>query len=80
MALKVLFYSPRIAPNTGNAIRMVAATGAEPVVAGKPFAPIYRLAFEEVETLFGGPMDPRRILAIGDVDEMLAAYHASIAA
>jgi tRNA (cytidine/uridine-2'-O-)-methyltransferase len=27
--LRVLFYSPRIAPNTGNAIRMVAATGAE---------------------------------------------------
>lgn len=26
---KVMFYSPRIAPNTGNAIRMVAATGAE---------------------------------------------------
>ena len=25
---KVMFYSPRIAPNTGNAIRMVAATGA----------------------------------------------------
>lgn len=26
---RVLFFSPRIAPNTGNAIRMVAATGAE---------------------------------------------------
>ncbi|WP_197382320.1 tRNA (cytidine(34)-2'-O)-methyltransferase [Mycolicibacterium mengxianglii] len=26
---RLLFYSPRIAPNTGNAIRMVAATGAE---------------------------------------------------
>ena len=26
---KILFHSPRIAPNTGNAIRMVAATGAE---------------------------------------------------
>lgn len=26
---KVLFVSPRIAPNTGNAIRMVAVTGAE---------------------------------------------------
>ncbi|MGB3332380.1 MAG: tRNA (cytidine(34)-2'-O)-methyltransferase [Mycobacterium sp.] len=26
---KVMFYSPRIPPNTGNAIRMVAATGAE---------------------------------------------------
>lgn len=25
----VMFYSPRIAPNTGNAIRMVAATGAQ---------------------------------------------------
>lgn len=26
---RVLFYSPRIAPNTGDAIRMVAATGCE---------------------------------------------------
>lgn len=26
---RIMFYSPRIAPNTGNAIRMVAATGAE---------------------------------------------------
>ncbi|MGV9797845.1 tRNA (cytidine(34)-2'-O)-methyltransferase [Mycobacterium sp. NPDC003449] len=26
---RVMFYSPRIAPNTGNAIRMVAATGCE---------------------------------------------------
>jgi tRNA (cytidine/uridine-2'-O-)-methyltransferase len=26
---RVLFYSPRIAPNTGNAIRLVAATGCE---------------------------------------------------
>ena len=27
--IKLLFYSPRIAPNTGNAIRTAAATGAE---------------------------------------------------
>ncbi|CAN5537446.1 tRNA (cytidine(34)-2'-O)-methyltransferase [soil metagenome] len=26
---RLMFYSPRIAPNTGNAIRMVAATGTE---------------------------------------------------
>ena len=26
---RLLFFSPRIAPNTGNAIRMVAATGCE---------------------------------------------------
>lgn len=29
VVFKVLFFSPRIAPNTGNAIRMVAATGCE---------------------------------------------------
>jgi tRNA (cytidine/uridine-2'-O-)-methyltransferase len=29
LVFRVLFYSPRIAPNTGNAIRMVAATGCE---------------------------------------------------
>ena len=27
--IRLMFFSPRIAPNTGNAIRMVAATGAE---------------------------------------------------
>ena len=29
VVFKVMFFSPRIAPNTGNAIRMVAATGCE---------------------------------------------------
>ncbi len=29
LVFNVLFFSPRIAPNTGNAIRMVAATGCE---------------------------------------------------
>jgi tRNA (cytidine/uridine-2'-O-)-methyltransferase len=29
VVFRVLFHSPRIAPNTGNAIRMVAATGCE---------------------------------------------------
>jgi tRNA (cytidine/uridine-2'-O-)-methyltransferase len=29
LVFRVMFYSPRIAPNTGNAIRMVAATGCE---------------------------------------------------
>lgn len=29
VVFKVMFYSPRIAPNTGNAIRTAAATGAE---------------------------------------------------
>ncbi len=29
IVFRILFFSPRIAPNTGNAIRMVAATGCE---------------------------------------------------
>jgi tRNA (cytidine/uridine-2'-O-)-methyltransferase len=29
VVFRVMFYSPRIAPNTGNAIRLVAATGCE---------------------------------------------------
>src|SRR6476659_4101032 len=29
VVFRVMFYSPRIAPNTGNAIRMVAGTGCE---------------------------------------------------
>ena len=29
VVFRLLFFSPRIAPNTGNAIRMVAATGCE---------------------------------------------------
>jgi ribonucleotide monophosphatase NagD (HAD superfamily) len=35
-------------------------------MAGKPFAPIYGLALAEAKTLLGRPVDPRRILCIGD--------------
>lgn len=40
--------------------------GGKVVMAGKPHAPIYRLAFDEVETIAGRPVDHRRLLAIGD--------------
>ena len=34
--------------------------------AGKPHQPIYDLALEKVEKLRGRPVDPHRVLAIGD--------------
>lgn len=35
-------------------------------MAGKPHAPIYRLALAEAEALLGRPVDPARVLCIGD--------------
>ena len=40
--------------------------GGRAVMAGKPHAPIYRLAFAEIDALAGRIVDKRRILAIGD--------------
>ena len=43
-----------------------AQLGGRVVMAGKPFAPIYRLAFAEIDALAGRVVDKARILAIGD--------------
>jgi HAD superfamily hydrolase (TIGR01459 family) len=40
--------------------------GGQTVMAGKPYAPIYELALEDVAVRLGRPVDRRRILAIGD--------------
>jgi HAD superfamily hydrolase (TIGR01459 family) len=40
--------------------------GGKVVMAGKPYAPIYALAREAAERAAGRPVDPARILAIGD--------------
>jgi ribonucleotide monophosphatase NagD (HAD superfamily) len=40
--------------------------GGRVVMAGKPHAPIYRLAFAEIEALAGREIGPDRVLAIGD--------------
>lgn len=50
----------------GTVAKQYEKMGGKVIMAGKPYAPIYRLAFDEVETLFGEPVDHRRILAIGD--------------
>ena len=45
---------------------LYAALDGPVLMAGKPYAPIYRLALAEAEILLGRTPDPRRILCIGD--------------
>jgi len=40
--------------------------GGEVLMAGKPYAPIYDLALTEAARLLGRPVDPARVLCIGD--------------
>src|SRR5262249_42993731 len=50
----------------GAVAREYEAIGGRVVMAGKPFAPIYELAFRELEALTGAPVAKNRLLAIGD--------------
>lgn len=50
----------------GAVARDYAEMGGRVVMAGKPYAPIYELAYRELATLAGKPIDKARILAIGD--------------
>ncbi|MBL8542907.1 MAG: TIGR01459 family HAD-type hydrolase [Hyphomonadaceae bacterium] len=50
----------------GAIARDYEAIGGRVVMAGKPYAPIYDLAFRELETLTKRQIDRRRVLCIGD--------------
>jgi len=50
----------------GAIARDYAAIGGRVVMAGKPFAPIYELAYRELALLTGRDVEKRAILAIGD--------------
>ncbi len=50
----------------GAVAREYAALGGRVVMAGKPHAPIYELAYRELERIAGHAIDRKRILAIGD--------------
>ncbi|MFT3727367.1 MAG: TIGR01459 family HAD-type hydrolase [Terricaulis sp.] len=50
----------------GAVARDYAAVGGNVIMAGKPYAPIYDLAFSEAETLMRHGIDRARVLAIGD--------------
>ncbi|KAF0177439.1 MAG: HAD-superfamily hydrolase-like protein [Alphaproteobacteria bacterium] len=72
--LELLCANPDLVVRVGERMMWCAGTvaaqyeklGGRVVMAGKPFAPIYRLAFEEIENLAGRAIDERRLLAIGD--------------
>lgn len=51
--------------------------GGKVIMAGKPFAPIYDLALAEAAELLGRPVDPRRVLCIGDgvITDVLGAVN-----
>lgn len=50
----------------GAVARDYAEMGGRVVMAGKPYAPIYELAYRELATIAGKPIDKASILAIGD--------------
>lgn len=72
--LELLCANPDIVVRVGNDLiwcagaiaRDYAALGGRVVMAGKPYAPIYELAYREVAALRGGAVDKARILCIGD--------------
>lgn len=45
---------------------LYADMGGQVLMAGKPYAPIYDLCLAEASRLLGRPVDPRRVLCIGD--------------
>ncbi|HEY1750088.1 MAG TPA: TIGR01459 family HAD-type hydrolase [Caulobacteraceae bacterium] len=50
----------------GALAELYAALGGPVIMAGKPHAPIYEAALTEAAGLLGAPLDPARVLAIGD--------------
>lgn len=72
--LDLLCANPDIVVRVGNELvwcagavaREYEAIGGRVIMAGKPYAPIYDLAYRELEALAGRAIDKGRILAIGD--------------
>ncbi len=63
---KVVQRGDKIILCAGSLADLYASLGGEVVMAGKPYAPIYEMCYEALESLTGKPHDKRRILAVGD--------------
>jgi HAD superfamily hydrolase (TIGR01459 family) len=50
----------------GALAQLYESLGGRAVMAGKPYPPIYDMALAEAETALGRPVDPARVLCIGD--------------
>jgi ribonucleotide monophosphatase NagD (HAD superfamily) len=66
---KIVRKGDRILFCAGKLAELYAARGGEVLMAGKPFSPIYDLAFSEAKRLMGRELAPRDVLAIGDGPE-----------
>jgi HAD superfamily hydrolase (TIGR01459 family) len=62
----IVQYGDRMIWCAGAIARDYEALGGKVIMAGKPFAPIYELAYRELEGVAGKQVDKSRILAIGD--------------
>ena len=63
---KVVQRGDRLIYCGGALAELYASVGGATIMAGKPFAPIYREALARAAELTGGPVEPARVLAIGD--------------
>ena len=63
---RVVQIGDALVPCAGAVADVYEALGGEVLMAGKPFAPIYRLALAAVTEAAGRPVDRARVLAIGD--------------
>jgi HAD superfamily hydrolase (TIGR01459 family) len=63
---KVVQRGARLVYCGGALADLYASLGGEVIMAGKPFAPIYRACLAEAASLIGGRLDLDRVLAVGD--------------
>ncbi len=63
---RVVQRGPLMIPCAGALADLYEALGGPVIMAGKPYPPIYARALAEVERLAGRPIDPARVLTIGD--------------
>lgn len=66
---KIVKKGDRILYCAGKLADLYAARGGHVLMAGKPFSPIYDLAFAEARRLTGRPVERGQVLAIGDGPE-----------
>lgn len=62
----VVNWGGRIIWCAGALAQIYEQLGGDVVYGGKPHAPIYRIALKEIENAHGAPIDPSRVLAVGD--------------
>ena len=63
---RVVQRGPRLIYCGGALAELYEALGGAVIMAGKPHPPIYRAALAKAAELAGEPVDPARVLAIGD--------------